>query len=62
MPFDYFEIVGLDSKDRIAADVVDDTEIGRACFADCHALPRFTPARLGKVRLNTMTVKGVMED
>jgi len=46
MPLNYSEIAGLDAKDRIAADVVDDTEIGRTCFADCHAHPRFTPARL----------------
>ena len=28
-----------------AADLVDDTETGRTCFADCHARPRFTLAR-----------------
>jgi hypothetical protein len=34
LPFDYSEIVG-DSKDRIAADVVDDAEIVQACVTDC---------------------------
>jgi len=42
LPFDYSQTVG-DSKDRIAADVVDDAEIVRTCCADCHAHPWFTP-------------------